>query len=63
MRQIMETAGAGDLILGRLFAVLHDARRRDEHADPDHGRRAAEWAVGLRGRHFDLDDGGRGASG
>ncbi len=42
-------------ILG-LFAVLHDACRLAEGTDPDHGRRAAEYAAGLRGTHFDLPD-------
>ena len=39
-----------------LFAVLHDSRRINEFADPEHGPRAAEFAAGLRGRFFDLDD-------
>lgn len=41
-----------------LFAVLHDACRRNEHCDPQHGQRAAELAVRLRGRAFELDDAG-----
>jgi uncharacterized protein len=40
----------------RLFAVLHDARRVNEHSDPDHGPRAAEYALELRGLLFDLPD-------
>lgn len=40
----------------QLFAVLHDSRRRNEVTDPDHGPRAAEFALELRGRVFDLDD-------
>src|SRR5439155_4023853 len=39
-----------------LFAVLHDCRRVNEHTDPDHGPRAAEFATLLRGRLFDLPD-------
>ena len=40
----------------RLFAILHDSRRlRDSH-DPDHGRRAAEYAFQMRDRLFTLDD-------
>jgi uncharacterized protein len=42
----------------RLFAVLHDARRLDEGADPEHGRRAAAYARELRGWLFELDDAG-----
>lgn len=40
----------------QLFAVLHDSRRIDEYADPDHGPRAAEFARTLRGSLFDLTD-------
>jgi uncharacterized protein len=40
----------------RLFAVLHDSRRINEHTDPDHGPRAAKFARTLRGRLFDLPE-------
>ena len=40
----------------RLFAVLHDSRRVSDGNDPDHGRRAAEYAKEMRGRLFELDD-------
>jgi uncharacterized protein len=40
----------------RLFAVLHDSCRMNDNHDPDHGRRAAEYAKQIRGRLFDLDD-------
>jgi uncharacterized protein len=40
----------------RLFAVLHDSCRWSDNHDPDHGRRAAEYARQMRGRLFDLDD-------
>jgi uncharacterized protein len=40
----------------QLFAVLHDSRRINEHTDPGHGPRAAEFARTLRGRFFDLPD-------
>lgn len=39
-----------------LFAVFHDARRRNDHRDPGHGRRGAKLAMALRGAHFELDD-------
>ena len=39
-----------------LFAVLHDSRRVNENTDPDHGPRAAEFAMSLRGRLIDLPD-------
>jgi uncharacterized protein len=40
----------------RLFAVLHDSQRMNESHDPEHGRRAAEWAGELRTREFELSD-------
>lgn len=40
----------------RLFAVLHDSQRLNESHDPDHGRRAADWARALRGREFEISD-------
>ena len=45
-----------DVAVVRLFAVLHDAKRVAEFADPDHGPRAAEFARTLRGRLFDLPE-------
>ena len=39
-----------------LFAWLHDARRRNDGRDRHHGDRAADLAVALNGRFFDLDD-------
>ena len=33
----------------RLFAVLHDSRRVSEDTDPDHGPRAAEFAIDAYG--------------
>jgi uncharacterized protein len=43
-----------------LFAFLHDSRRVDDGSDHGHGRRAAEYAVELRGRCFEVDDAGFG---
>ncbi len=40
----------------QLFAVLHDSRRQNEVTDPQHGPRAAEFALDLRGSVFDLED-------
>jgi uncharacterized protein len=39
-----------------LFAVLHDARRRNEGVDPDHGERGAAFAATLRGTLIHLSD-------
>src|SRR3954447_3069328 len=40
----------------QLFAVFHDSRRVNEHSDPGHGPRAADYALELRGLLFDLPD-------
>jgi uncharacterized protein len=44
-----------DPVVVRLFAVLHDCRRRSEGVDPRHGPRAAHYARRLRSVHLDLD--------
>jgi uncharacterized protein len=41
-----------------LFAFLHDSCRHGDGRDPDHGRRAVEFARQLRGECFSLDDEG-----
>ncbi len=43
------TPGA-DLLVVELFALLHDSRRDNEGRDPQHGERAAAFAVALAGR-------------
>jgi uncharacterized protein len=45
------------VLVVRLFAVLHDARRVNEGIDDGHGQRGADLAVALRGNRFDLDEG------
>jgi len=40
----------------KLFAALHDARRLNDGHDPDHGPRAAQLALKMRGRLIDLPD-------
>jgi uncharacterized protein len=45
-----------DLLVVRLFAVLHDSKRLSETNDPEHGARAVEWAMTLRGVLFDITD-------
>lgn len=49
------TSGA-DLTVVRLFAVLHDSKRKNENTDREHGPRAAAWAAELRGKYFVLGD-------
>jgi uncharacterized protein len=51
--KIARESGA-DVLLVRLFAVLHDSRRMNETYDPDHGARAADWATELNGVQFNL---------
>lgn len=45
-----------DLFVVRLFAWFHDSKRINEYTDPQHGLRGAEYAVSLRGVHFDIED-------
>ena len=49
-------ATGADLRIVELFAVFHDARRRNDGRDPGHGRRGAMLAADLRGDLFELDD-------
>jgi uncharacterized protein len=56
MQLVAESNGAADVTVVRLFAILHDARRLNEGSDPDHGQRAANLAMELRGLQFELDD-------
>ncbi|HPC82174.1 MAG TPA: hypothetical protein P5234_15510 [Thermoanaerobaculaceae bacterium] len=58
-RRLAPLTGARSDVV-ELFAVLHDACRRNEHCDPRHGARGAELASRLRGAAFDLDDAGLG---
>ena len=53
--RLAEVTGA-DTAVVTLFAVLHDSRRVNEATDPEHGPRAAEFALSLRGHLFDLPD-------
>ena len=39
----MQTRGA-DVVVCRLFAMIHDCCRENEMSDPEHGPRAAAWA-------------------
>jgi uncharacterized protein len=54
-RKLAAVTGADPRVV-ELFAVLHDARRHSDAHDPNHGRRGAELATILRGKHFDLED-------
>ena len=45
-----------DPIIVRLFAVLHDAKRESEYADPEHGHRASMLVSDYNGQYFQLDN-------
>jgi len=53
--RVAKYSGADPLIV-ELFAFLHDCCREDDHGDPWHGERAAEFAQSLRGSVIHLDD-------
>lgn len=53
--RLAEETGAQVQVVS-LFAVLHDSQRVNEHADPEHGPRAAEFAFTIRGTLIDLPD-------
>jgi uncharacterized protein len=38
-----------------LFAFLHDSCRYDDHRDPLHGERGAEFVHGINGQYFHLN--------
>src|SRR5688572_14836671 len=50
--QLIGARVGADLEVCELFAFVHDARRTNEHTDPDHGLRAADYATRLRERGF-----------
>ena len=52
---LAERTGA-DVAVVRLFARLHDCCRENEGWDPDHGRRAADFATSLRGGVLNITD-------
>lgn len=54
-RRLSGKTGA-EIAIVSLFAVLHDSKRLNEGMDPDHGQRAADFAMELQGRLFDLSD-------
>ena len=54
LRLAEQTGARPDVI--ELFAFLHDTQRKNDGRDPDHGQRAADFAVTLQGSLFTLDD-------
>jgi len=53
--KIANHSGA-DTNIVRLFAVLHDSRRKHDGIDAEHGFRSAEFAISLRDKYFKLND-------
>jgi uncharacterized protein len=53
---IVAARTGADALVVELFAFVHDACRFNDGHDPDHGRRAAEFALWLRGRCFEVSD-------
>lgn len=54
-QRLSAATGANPVVVS-LFAILHDSRRVNELSDPDHGQRAADFAVTMRGTVFELPD-------
>jgi uncharacterized protein len=52
--RLADATGANREVVA-LFALLHDSRRLSDGRDPEHGRRAAEFARSLLGIAFHLD--------
>ncbi len=55
--QLASVTGARTDVV-ELFSFLHDSCRHEDGHDPDHGRRAVEFATQLRGLGLELDDDG-----
>ncbi len=53
---LLAKRSGADIVVVSLFALFHDSRRVNEHNDPGHGRRGADYAGSLRGKAFDLTD-------
>lgn len=49
-------ATGADVVVVELFAFIHDIQRQNDGHDPQHGARAAEWAVLMRDGLIELDD-------
>jgi uncharacterized protein len=53
--RLAESTGASRAVV-ELFALLHDSKRLNDGLDPEHGRRAADFARTLRGSLITLSD-------
>ena len=54
-KRLAQETGANIEVV-QLFAVFHDARRRSEGVDFNHGRRGGDFAASLRGTYIHLND-------
>lgn len=54
LRLSERTGARADVVT--LFAFIHDSRRQHDGTDSDHGYLAADFALELRGRCFEIDD-------
>jgi len=52
--RLAELTGASPKVI-ELFAFLHDSRRQNDGADPEHGPRAAKLVRSLAGSAFELE--------
>lgn len=52
-RLIAAKVGANIKVV-ELFSLLHDTQRQDEWEDPEHGKRAAQYAKSIRGIWFEV---------
>ena len=49
---LLAPSTGADAKVVRMFAIFHDSHRQDNHADPMHGPRAAQWIVALSDAQF-----------
>lgn len=52
---LAKETGANTTVV-RLFAIFHDSQRKNDHSDPGHGLRGAEFARQCRGEYLRISD-------
>lgn len=55
-QRLVEATASADLVVVRLFGILHDVERQNESFDPQHGARAAKLVQQLNGDLFLVSD-------
>lgn len=53
----LSAENGADVRVVEYFAFLHDSCRHSDGHDPEHGPRAARFAVAIRANHIDLNEG------